>query len=50
MLGKHKWNDLSDIWVSVGNPSNGSTIRLHIALKPDRENALTDTLNKGSGW
>ena len=44
MLVKHKWNDLPSNWVSVGYPANGTTIRLHIALKPERENALIDAL------
>jgi tripeptidyl-peptidase-1 len=44
MLVKHKWDDLPDNWVSVGHPPDNATIRLYIALKPNRENALIDTL------
>jgi tripeptidyl-peptidase-1 len=44
ILVKHKWDDLPDNWVSIGHPPNGTTITLHISLKPNRENALVDAL------
>ena len=44
MLIKHKWDAIPDAWVCLGQPPNGTTIKLHIALKADRDNALTDAL------
>ena len=44
MLIKHKWNVTPDSWVTLGRPPNDTTIDFHIALKPNRENALIDAL------
>ena len=48
MLIKHKWDAIPDSWVSLGHPPNGTTIKFHIALKPDRNNALMDALHEVS--
>jgi tripeptidyl-peptidase-1 len=48
MLVKHKWNEIPDNWVTLGHLPNGTTIDLHIALKPQRENALIDALHEVS--
>ncbi|KAF8263243.1 peptidase S8/S53 domain-containing protein [Lactarius quietus] len=44
MQVKHTWNDVPANWECLGPPPSGSTIDLHIALKPHRENALIDAL------
>jgi tripeptidyl-peptidase-1 len=44
MLVKHKWSHLPDKWVTLGHPPDSATIELHIALKPDRENAFINAL------
>ena len=44
MLVKHTWNSNPVNWESVGNTTAGAMIKLHIALKPDQEGALIDTL------
>jgi hypothetical protein len=44
MVVKHKWNAIPDDWVSLGLPPNESRIDLHVALKPQRENALVNAL------
>ncbi|KAI9444519.1 subtilisin-like protein [Lactarius indigo] len=41
---KHAWNTVPKNWECQGHPPEGTTIDLRIALKPHRENALTDTL------
>ncbi|KAH9059102.1 subtilisin-like protein [Lactarius vividus] len=41
---KHKWNAIPDKWESIGQPTDGTTIDLHIALKPHHEHALTDAI------
>ena len=48
VLVKHKWNDIPDSWVTLGHPADGAMIDLHIALKPERENALIDALKEVS--
>ena len=48
MLIKHTWNSVPDNWESLGNTTAGAIIDLHIALKPERERALIDTLSKVS--
>ena len=48
MLIKHKWDAIPDSWVSLGQPPNGTTIKLHIALKPNHDNALIDALHEVS--
>ena len=48
MLIKHKWDSIPDNWVSLGQPPNGTTIKFHIALKANRENALIDALHEVS--
>ena len=45
---KHKWDAVPDNWVSLGPPPNGTTIKLHIALKANREKALVDALHEVS--
>ena len=40
----HAWDDIPADWQSLGNTTAGATIKLHIALKPDQESALIDTL------
>ncbi|KAH9161572.1 subtilisin-like protein [Lactarius sanguifluus] len=44
MHTKHMWAAVPEHWESMGHPSVGAMIDLRIALKPDRENALVDTL------
>jgi tripeptidyl-peptidase-1 len=48
MLVKHKWTHIPDNWVTLGHPPDGATFDLHIALKPNRENALIDALQEVS--
>ena len=48
MLIKHKWDAIPEDWVSLGLPPNGTRIKLHIALKANRENALVDALHEVS--
>ncbi|KAF8257577.1 subtilisin-like protein [Lactarius quietus] len=44
MQVKHTWNAVPENWECLGPPPSGTTIDLHIALKPHRENALIDAL------
>ncbi|KAF8265387.1 subtilisin-like protein [Lactarius quietus] len=44
MQVKHTWNAVPANWECLGPPPSGTTIDLHIALKPHRENALIDAL------
>ena len=44
MLVMHNWNDIPTDWESLGNTTAGATIKLHIALKPEKEGAMIDTL------
>ncbi|KAF8267194.1 Pro-kumamolisin, activation domain-containing protein [Lactarius quietus] len=44
MRMKHAWNSIPMNWESLGPPPVGTTMNLHIFLKPDRENALIDAL------
>ncbi|KAF8259949.1 subtilisin-like protein [Lactarius quietus] len=44
MRMKHAWNSTPMNWESLGPPPVGTTINLHIFLKPDQENALIDAL------
>jgi len=46
MLVKHAWNAVPVHWESLGHPPAGTTIKFYIALKPERESALTDALNE----
>ena len=48
MIIKHKWDAVPDNWVSLGQPPNGTTVKLHIALKANREKALIDALHEVS--
>ena len=48
MLIKHKWDAIPNDWVSLGQPPNGTTIKLQIALKANHENALIDALHEVS--
>ncbi|SRR6266702_654378 len=41
---KHSWNAVPKNWESLGRPPSGTTINLYIALKPQREDALTDAI------
>ncbi|KAH9073479.1 subtilisin-like protein [Lactarius deliciosus] len=45
---KHTWNSIPSNWETLGHPPNGTTIDLHVALKPHNENALRDALYKVS--
>ena len=40
----HAWDDVPTDWESQGNTTAGAKIKLHFALKSDRENALIDAL------
>ncbi|KAH8999063.1 subtilisin-like protein [Lactarius akahatsu] len=44
MRTKHSWNAVPENWESLGNPLNGTTINLYVALKAHHKNALIDTL------
>ncbi|KAI9428541.1 hypothetical protein H4582DRAFT_2067093, partial [Lactarius indigo] len=44
MQVKHTWNAIPANWESLGHPPAETTIDLHFALKPHRENALIDAL------
>ncbi|KAH9052983.1 subtilisin-like protein [Lactarius deliciosus] len=44
MRVKHAWEAVPENWESLGIPSAGTTINLHLALKPHRENALVTAL------
>ena len=48
MLVKHTWNAVPANWECLGNATAGAIIKLHIALKPDRESALVDALSEVS--
>ncbi|KAH8999341.1 Pro-kumamolisin, activation domain-containing protein, partial [Lactarius akahatsu] len=41
---KHPWNHVPPSWETLGHPPAGTTIDLHVALKPHDENALIDAL------
>ncbi len=41
---KHTWNTVPHNWEALGHPPAGTTIDLHLALKPHHENALTAAL------
>ncbi len=41
---KHTWNAVPHNWETLGHPPAGTTIDLHLALKPHHENALVDAL------
>ncbi|KAH9161681.1 subtilisin-like protein [Lactarius sanguifluus] len=41
---KHAWKSIPENWESLGIPSAGTTINLHLALKPHREKALVTAL------
>ncbi|KAH8990281.1 subtilisin-like protein [Lactarius akahatsu] len=41
---KHAWKAVPENWKSLGIPSAGTTINLHLALKPHREKALVTAL------
>jgi hypothetical protein len=44
MRVEHTWHTVPVNWESLGHPPAGTTIDLYIALKPDRESALIDTI------
>ncbi|KAI9439772.1 subtilisin-like protein [Lactarius indigo] len=41
---KHAWKAVPENWECLGFPPAGTTINLHVALKPHRENALVEAL------
>ncbi|KAH9012183.1 subtilisin-like protein [Lactarius pseudohatsudake] len=41
---KHAWGAVPEDWETLGHPAAGTTIDLHIALQPQRKNAVVDTL------
>ncbi|KAH9060152.1 subtilisin-like protein [Lactarius vividus] len=41
---KHTWNAIPPNWEALGHPPAGTTIDLHVALKPHHENALVNAL------
>ncbi|KAH9047425.1 subtilisin-like protein [Lactarius hengduanensis] len=45
---KHAWKAVPENWESLGIPSAGTTINLHLALKPRREKALVTALHEVS--
>ncbi|KAI9451808.1 subtilisin-like protein [Lactarius psammicola] len=45
---KHTWNDVPPNWEALGHPPAGTTIDLHLALRPHHENALIDALYRVS--
>ncbi|KAF8257512.1 Pro-kumamolisin, activation domain-containing protein [Lactarius quietus] len=48
MRASHAWNAVPTKWEALGHPPPDTTINLYVALKPLRENALTDALNEVS--
>ena len=46
MKTKHAWPVVPLNWETLGHPSAGSTIDLHIVLKPDLESALIDAVSE----
>ena len=45
---KHSWNAVPQYWESLGHPPANSTIDLYFSLKPQHENALSDTFHQVS--
>ncbi|KAF8270541.1 peptidase S8/S53 domain-containing protein [Lactarius quietus] len=45
---KHSWTTIPENWESLGHPPADTTIDLHIALRPHRENALIEALDEVS--
>ncbi|KAH9165912.1 subtilisin-like protein [Lactarius sanguifluus] len=41
---KHAWGAVPEHWETLGHPAAGTTIDLHIALEPQRKNAVLDAL------
>ncbi|KAH9165902.1 subtilisin-like protein [Lactarius sanguifluus] len=41
---KHAWSAVPEHWETLGHPAAGTTIDLHIALEPQRKNAVLDAL------
>ncbi|KAH9035912.1 peptidase S8/S53 domain-containing protein [Lactarius pseudohatsudake] len=41
---KHAWSAIPEHWETLGHPAAGTTIDLHIALEPQRKNAVVDAL------
>src|SRR6266702_4614082 len=48
MRVKHMWNTTPANWETLGHTPAGTTIDIHIAVRPHRENALIDVLYKVS--
>ncbi|KAI9442953.1 peptidase S8/S53 domain-containing protein [Lactarius indigo] len=44
MRVKHTWNTVPPNWEALGHPPDGTTIDLHVALKPHHENVLSNAL------
>ncbi|KAF8262578.1 subtilisin-like protein [Lactarius quietus] len=40
----HSWKKVPENWEKLGHPTAGTTISLHIAIRPHRESALIDAL------
>ena len=45
---KHSWDTIPQYWESRGRPPANTTIDLYLALKPQYENVLIDTLHEVS--
>ena len=45
---KHSWNAVPQYWESLGHPLINSTIDLYFSLRPQHENALSDTFHQVS--
>ncbi|KAH9165908.1 Pro-kumamolisin, activation domain-containing protein [Lactarius sanguifluus] len=41
---KHAWDAVPEHWETLGHPAAGTTIDLHVALEPQRKNAVIDAL------
>ncbi|KAH9026412.1 subtilisin-like protein [Lactarius hengduanensis] len=41
---KHAWGAVPEHWETLGHPAAGTTVDLHIALQPQRKNAVVDAL------
>ena len=46
MKMKHTWHGIPVNWETLGHPSAGSTIDLHIVLQPDQESVLIDAVSE----
>jgi hypothetical protein len=46
MKVKHTWHAIPVNWEILGHPLAGTRIKLHIALRPERESALIDAVSE----